>query len=84
MTCREIADFLLAYLDGELSAGWRRAFEAHLAECPQCVDYIESYKATIALGRAAHDDDLLEDVPEALVEAILAAGVAERPSRGRR
>ena len=43
MTCREIADFLLAYLDGELSAGWRRAFEAHLAECPQCVDYIESY-----------------------------------------
>jgi anti-sigma factor RsiW len=85
MTCREIADFLLAYIEGELPAHRRRTFEEHLAECEQCVDYIESYKATVELGKAAfqHDDEVPADVPEALVEAILAAR-SDRAPRKRR
>jgi anti-sigma factor RsiW len=86
MTCHEIADFLLAYLNDELSARRRRAFEAHLAECEQCVDYIESYKATVELGKAAFDrgEPIPEGVPEELIEAIMAARASERPGRGGR
>jgi len=75
MNCREFTEFLMAYLDGELPEGTRSSFEYHLHGCQACVNYMESYQATVALGRAACADDMLvpEDAPEALVQAILAA-----------
>lgn len=36
MTCQEYKDFMMAYLDGELNDEQRRAFEQHLAGCPDC------------------------------------------------
>lgn len=75
MKCREFTDFLMAYLDDELPAETRGSFEFHLHECQSCVNYLESYRATVALGRAAcaEDAELPDDVPEGLVRAILAA-----------
>ena len=75
MNCREFTEFLMAYLDGELAEDARSSFEFHLHSCPPCVNYLESYQATVRLGRAACEEDhaLPEDVPEALVQAILAA-----------
>jgi anti-sigma factor RsiW len=61
------------YLDGELAEGSRRVFEEHLAECPDCVRYLERYRETIRLAKAAAVDDAEGDVPESLVTAILAA-----------
>src|SRR5262249_45620401 len=57
MTCRELADFLMDYLDGGLSPDVRAAFEQHLAVCPNCVAYMKTYRTTIELGRRAFDDD---------------------------
>jgi anti-sigma factor RsiW len=75
MNCRELTDFLMAYLDDELPAEQRSAFEFHLHGCDSCVKYVESYRATVALGRAACAEDVPvpADVPEALVRAILAS-----------
>jgi len=76
ITCREFVDFLMAYLDGELPSGQRTTFEGHLDECPPCKTYLDTYRETVALGRgvcAREDADVPEDVPEALVLAILAA-----------
>lgn len=42
MTCRELTDFLGAYLDGELSEKVRRRFDEHLAACPECSAYLET------------------------------------------
>jgi len=71
MTCEEIANFLLEYQEGELAERDRLRFEAHLAECPECVEYIRSYDQAVAAGRAACVGDCR--VPERLVWAILAA-----------
>jgi anti-sigma factor RsiW len=71
MTCAEIADFLLEYQEGELAEVDRLCFEAHLAECPECVEYIRTYNEAVAAGRAACAGDC--EVPERLVRAILAA-----------
>jgi anti-sigma factor RsiW len=79
MTCRDFSEFLWQYLSGELSAAERAEFEEHLAECDDCVRYLQSYKETIELGKAvfAHPDDPVPDeVPEELVQAILASRVA--------
>jgi anti-sigma factor RsiW len=76
LTCREFADFLMAYEDGELSAAERARFEAHLVECPDCVAYLRSYRATVALGRKAFADEDAHagrHAPEDLVRAVLAA-----------
>jgi anti-sigma factor RsiW len=73
LTCREIADFLLDYVSGELPDVHVAQFERHLAVCPACVDYIRSYKAAIQLSRNAFDELVDETaVPEELVQAILA------------
>jgi anti-sigma factor (TIGR02949 family) len=75
LSCRELIDFLDRYLDGELSADERTRFDAHLAACPYCVDYIASYRETIRLGKRACEPDaeLPDEVPARLVEAILAS-----------
>ena len=76
MTCREFVEFLMAYLDGELPEAQRRVFESHMEVCAACVNYLASYEATVALGRRLAEQgeaSLPEDVPEELVDAILAA-----------
>ena len=76
MTCRELTEFIIDYRSGALSPDVRAQFEAHLAECRDCVTYLKSYGETIRLARGAYgkpDDPIPADVPEKLVEAILAA-----------
>lgn len=76
VTCREVADFLAAFLDEEMPTAQRRIFEAHLAICPACVDYLESYKETIRLSKTLCDDPGLPappEVPEDLIRGILLA-----------
>lgn len=72
MTCRECAEFLADYLTGELPAEVRATFEAHLAICPNCVTYLDQYRATIGAGKAAFGDEVAGDLPEELIRAILA------------
>jgi anti-sigma factor RsiW len=52
MTCQELAEFLMDYLDGRLSDGLKAQFEEHLAECPDCVRYMLSYQQTVRIGKA--------------------------------
>lgn len=76
MTCREFAGFMADYLSDELPADVRAKFDDHVGVCSNCVKYLDGYKATIALGKAAFeksDEPVPADVPESLVKAILAA-----------
>jgi len=76
MNCRECIDFLMAYLDNELPESERAVFEDHLAKCPPCVDYLNTYRATIELEKKAcccKDAPPPAVVPEDLIKAILAA-----------
>jgi len=76
MRCREFVDFLMSYLDGELESEPARVFEEHMQLCPPCMTFLDTYKDTIRLGRFAcrdQDGPPPEEVPEALIQAILAA-----------
>jgi anti-sigma factor RsiW len=73
MTCREFIEFLMEYLLGEVD---REKFDAHLAVCPSCVNYLKTYQHTIKASKAALadlDESLPKDAPEELVQAILAS-----------
>jgi anti-sigma factor RsiW len=76
MTCRDVIEFLTDYVEGTVTIEERMVFEAHLAVCPPCVAYLESYQATVQLGRSALSASDATDpspMPEELVAAILAA-----------
>ena len=76
MTCREFADFIIDYMDGGLDADVEAPFERHLSRCPSCRAYLAQYRATVAAGKDAFadpDETLPADVPEELIQAILAS-----------
>lgn len=71
LTCRDVIEFLMAYLDGELDDAQNSAFEHHLSVCPSCVNYLNTYRRTVVLGQAALRPRPNEDaMPESLVDAI--------------
>ena len=76
ITCREFEDFIMRYLDDELTAQQKKVFQWHMKLCRECRDYLEAYRRTVELGRAvfsAPDESVPDDVPEDLVKAILDA-----------
>jgi anti-sigma factor RsiW len=75
MNCREFTEFLDGYFDGNLPDAERDVFDEHLAECPDCRAYLQTYRTTVRLGRAAFAPEAAApaDAPEDLIQAILAA-----------
>jgi anti-sigma factor RsiW len=76
LTCNEVIDFLGAYVEDELPSAVRVRFDEHVAVCPACVDYIETYRQTKVLTRRAAEQEARPEedgAPESLVAAILAA-----------
>ena len=52
MACNELVEVITAYLEGTLPAADRCRFDAHLAECPHCTEYLAQMRNTIErLGR---------------------------------
>jgi anti-sigma factor RsiW len=52
IVCQQAVELVTDYLEGALSPRDRARFEAHLAGCPHCTEYLEQIRATIAaLGR---------------------------------
>ncbi|MEO6259992.1 MAG: zf-HC2 domain-containing protein [Thermoanaerobaculia bacterium] len=70
ITCREVIEFIIDYLDGELPSEDLRQFKRHLDVCPSCVAYLQNYEQTLRLARDSHEE---LDLPEGLVAAVLAA-----------
>lgn len=66
--CDEVRLEFSALLDDELSAGERRAIEAHLAECPECLHLFRQFQQV---------DQLFEDLPQREAPAELEAGIRE-------
>jgi predicted anti-sigma-YlaC factor YlaD len=56
IACREAVEAVTDYLEGAMAAGDRVRFEAHLAECPHCREYLAQMRATLdVLGRIEPD-----------------------------
>ena len=72
ITCRQLIDYIIDYVDGALDEMAQRDFERHLAVCSSCQAYLQTYRQTMNVTRIVVTDEPLEDVPEDLVRAILA------------
>ena len=73
LTCQQLIDFIMSYLDDELPQDQRAEFDRHMSACPSCVDYLNTYEKTVRLAKSCANDPVPEEVPESLVQAILEA-----------
>jgi len=69
-SCKDSIHVLLDYLDGEMSAEEQRRLEEHLAECPPCVEFVRSYRATPGLCRKALAAKMPEELSRKLTEFL--------------
>jgi anti-sigma factor RsiW len=71
ITCRQLINFIIDYVDGALDETANAEFERHLGVCPSCRNYLESYRVTMSVTKISITDAPLDDVPDELVERIL-------------
>ena len=67
IACRQAVDLMTEYLDGALSPRDRERFEAHLAECDHCVEYLAQIRATIDAAGHIEPEDLSDEALDELV-----------------
>ena len=77
ITCVSGVELLMEYLEGELPADVRAAVDAHVAGCPRCEAFIESY---LKAPRALRDATAIE-MPADLEASLLAALRSHRRPR---
>lgn len=58
LKCRDITNLLLDYLEGALDPSVRQQLDTHLADCPGCVAFINTYRHTINLARGLRCEDI--------------------------
>jgi anti-sigma factor (TIGR02949 family) len=49
--CREVFEMLSEYLDGELPANTCEQIAKHIADCPPCVEFVESLRKSVRAFR---------------------------------
>jgi anti-sigma factor RsiW len=64
LVCEEVVELVTDYLEGTLSRTQRRRFEAHLAGCEHCTEYLEQMRATIGLTGRLQAEDLSPQMRE--------------------
>ena len=74
LTCRQVEQFLLDYLEGQVSPWTWCKFRYHLFLCDDCRQYLRDYRTAMALGRrifANPEDEAASKVPDEILAAIL-------------
>ncbi len=71
MTCRELFELLMDYLEGALPPPQVELVEAHIADCDDCRSYIGAYREARDLVARTIRAEQPPDPPEELVQAIL-------------
>ncbi len=67
LVCRAAVALVTDYLDGALSRAERARFEAHIAGCPHCAEYLSQIRTTIALAGRVEPEDLAPEVQDELI-----------------
>jgi predicted anti-sigma-YlaC factor YlaD len=64
LVCQEVVELVTDYLEGTLTRSQRRRFDAHLADCENCTEYLEQMRVTIRLTGRLQADDLTPEMAD--------------------
>jgi len=51
LTCEELTELIYDYESGELVEERRELFHVHIAGCPRCTIYVDSYRHTVRMTK---------------------------------
>jgi anti-sigma factor RsiW len=72
LACASGVDLIMDYLEGLLAPDVRAAIESHVAGCPRCAAFLESYRATPEILRRATAETIPADLSESLLASLRA------------
>jgi anti-sigma factor (TIGR02949 family) len=78
LTCEAAIELLSEYLEAMLTAETLAELEAHLAACPPCVAYLNTFRRTRELAAAAGRVEMPEELKLRLREVLRRLGSAPR------
>ena len=68
LVCQQAVELVTDYLEDNLSPQARRRFEAHLAGCPHCTEYLAQMRETIHLAGRVEPEDLTPQARDEIVD----------------
>jgi anti-sigma factor RsiW len=68
ISCKQLIDFCVDYLEGDLPEEEKQDFRRHLGLCSHCVSFFETYQRTPQISREV----LQTEMPRAVKESVLA------------
>jgi len=66
ITCKQVTQLIIDYINNELDAKATKTFEVHLKDCNYCLSFLNTYKNTIGGVRSMKP----EDVPQEKIEKV--------------
>ena len=69
-SCREMAEYLSEYVDGDLDASIRELIDRHGGECPPCRAFVRTLARTVEALRAQPREPISPTMKRSLVEAL--------------
>jgi len=71
ITCREVAELLIDFVEGELPEPKMLTLQQHICGCPPCMFYLENYRTTIEVTHSLPEEPLPPEF-EARLRAVMA------------
>lgn len=78
MVCREAVEVATDYIEGVMGGRARKRYEAHLAGCEHCAEYLNQIREVIAAARRVDVEDLSPKARVALLDVYRAWKVEQR------
>ncbi len=71
-TCKQMTDLVFNYLNDKLSPNVKRDFQQHLRICPDCVNFLDTYKKTVSVTRSIRPDEIPPKVRNNILDFLRA------------
>jgi anti-sigma factor RsiW len=72
ISCHQLIEFCMDYMDGALPQHEQVGFRHHLAQCPDCVTFFETYQRTPELSREALATQMPLSVKQSVRDFLIA------------
>jgi anti-sigma factor RsiW len=70
LTCRELVELVTAYLEEALPPEDRARFDAHLADCSHCREYLRQMRLTVRAVGSLSEEQIAPQARDALLAAF--------------
>lgn len=79
LNCRDVGQLLHDYVEGLLTPLIQQQLEQHLADCPNCTAFLNTYRQTIRVSRELRCEEIPQELKEKL-QSFLKTKLSHRPN----